>query len=219
MLFASPRRLSTRINPAAPARRARSAFEAKVQCPREASAIIPVSEPAASGVMSGLFGSSTEPQMRRSTAVPPLDVSVPTSISGCGEEATVGGNSLAWITSIGIRRSWSGADAPWTLRTGEKTWVFDEAATVIAAGAVPGEPTVPRPMSSRSFPAAITGTTPAAATFRTTSIIASFAGSDSEPPPEKLITSIPSRTANSNAAAISGVLATWPSGVGMLKTR
>jgi hypothetical protein len=97
--------------------------------------------------------------------------------------------------------------------------VFEDAATVIAAGAVPGEPTVPRPKSSRSFPAAITGTTPAAATLLTTSSIASFAGSDSVPPPEKLITSIPSRTADSNAAAISGVFATFPSGVGTLNTR
>ena len=40
------------------------------------------------------------------------------------------------------------------------------AATVIASGAVPGEPAVPKPKSSRSFPAEITGTTPAAATLR-----------------------------------------------------
>jgi hypothetical protein len=65
----------------------------------------------------------------------------------------------------------------------------------------------------------MTGTTPAAAVFRTVSIIASVAGSLSAPPPEKLITSIPSRTAASNAATISGVFATWPIGVGTLKTR
>src|SRR5947207_4465180 len=38
-----------------------------------------------------------------------------------------------------------------------------EAATVIAFGAVPGDPTEPRPASPKSFPAAITGTTPASA--------------------------------------------------------
>ena len=107
----------------------------------------------------------------------------------------------------------------WTESTGANTCVFDTAATVIASGAVPGEPTVPMPNSSRSLPAEITGTTPAAATLWTTSIIASFAGSVSAPPPEKLITSIPSRTADSNAAAISGVLAMCPIGVGTLKTR
>jgi hypothetical protein len=69
------------------------------------------------------------------------------------------------------------------------------------------------------LPAAITGTTPAAATLWITSIIASFAGSVSAPPPEKLMTSMPSRTAASKAAAISGVLATWPIGVGTLNTR
>jgi hypothetical protein len=34
-----------------------------------------------------------------------------------------------------------------------------------------------------------------------------------------LITSIPSRTADSNAAAIYGEMAIWPSGVGTLNTR
>ena len=48
---------------------------------------------------------------------------------------------------------------------------------------------------------------------------ASLAGSVCGPPPEKLITSIPSRTADSKAATISGVLPTWPTGVGTLKIR
>ena len=39
---------------------------------------------------------------------------------------------------------------------GAKTWRFDEAATVIASGAEPGESMLPRPKSSRSLPAAIT---------------------------------------------------------------
>ena len=49
---------------------------------------------------------------------------------------------------------------PVTLSAGAKTFGFDVAATVIASGAVPGEPAVPSPKSSRSLPAAITGTTP-----------------------------------------------------------
>ena len=65
----------------------------------------------------------------------------------------------------------------------------------------------------------MTGTTPAAATLRTASTSASLAGSVCGPPPEKLITSIPSRTAASKAATISGVLPTWPTGVGTLKIR
>ena len=55
--------------------------------------------------------------------------------------------------------------------------------------------------------------------LRTVSIIASFAGSVSGPPPEKLITCIPSRTAESKAATISGVFAVCPMGVGTVKTR
>ncbi len=90
---------------------------------------------------------------------------------------------------------------------------------MIASGAVPGEPMLPSPYSSRELPAEITGTTPAAETLRTVSIIASFAGSVSVPPPEKLMTSIPSRTAASNAATISGVFAVKPTLVGTLKTR
>jgi hypothetical protein len=96
---------------------------------------------------------------------------------------------------------------------------LETAPTEIAAGAVPGDPAVPNPNSSRSFPAEMTGTTPASATFSIVSTIASLAGSVCGPPPEKLITSMPSRTAASNAATISGVLATCPIGVGTVKTR
>ena len=121
--------------------------------------------------------------------------------------------------AIGMPARSAGAPGERTASTGEKTCVFEVAATVIASGAVPGEPIVPMPNSSRSLPAEMTGTTPASTTLWITSTIASFAGSVSAPPPEKLITSIPSRTADSNAAAISGVLAICPIGVGTLKTR
>jgi hypothetical protein len=115
---------------------------------------------------------------------------------------------------------------PWSAGETTVSWrpkkcEFDTAATVIASEAVPGEPTEPRPKSSRSFPAAITGTTPAETTLRMVGIIASFAGSVSGPPPEKLITFIPSETALSKAATISGVSAKLPPmrGAGTLKTR
>ena len=92
---------------------------------------------------------------------------------------------------------------------------------MIASGALAGESIDPRPTSVKSLPAAITGTTPAAATFLTVSIIASYAGSVSGPPPEKLITFMPSETALSKAETISGVSAKSPptSGAGTLKTR
>ena len=43
------------------------------------------------------------------------------------------------------------------------TFDLEAAAEVIARGAVPGEPTDPRPNPSKSFPAATAGTTPACA--------------------------------------------------------
>ena len=113
----------------------------------------------------------------------------------------------------------SGARESWTDTEGAKTCTFEAAATEIASGAVPGEPTLPSPNSSRELPAAITGTTPASTTLCTASNSTSLAGSVSAPPPEKLMTSMPSATAASKAATISGELATNPRGLGMLKTR
>ena len=102
-----------------------------------------------------------------------------------------------------------------------KTWELVVAPTAIASGAVAGEPAVPRPKKSRSFPAETIGTTPARTTLATVSISASVRGSACGPPPEKLITSIPSCTAASNAFTISGVDPEQqpPSGSGTLKTR
>ena len=95
------------------------------------------------------------------------------------------------------------------------------APTLIASGEVAGEPAVPRPKKSRSFPAEMIGTTPARTVFATAGIIASVRGSACGPPPEKLMTSIPSATAASNAATISGVVPEQqpPSGSGTLNTR
>ena len=50
---------------------------------------------------------------------------------------------------------------------GPKTCAFAVAPTLMASGAVAGEPDVPSPKKSRSLPAEITGTTPARATFAT----------------------------------------------------
>ncbi len=97
---------------------------------------------------------------------------------------------------------------------------FAVAPTLIASGDVAGEPAVPSPKKSRSFPAEITGTTPARATFATAGMRASVLGSDCGPPPEKLMMSMPSATAASNAATISAVDPEQqpPSGDGTLKT-
>src|SRR5438045_9800866 len=67
---------------------------------------------------------------------------------------------------------------------GAKTCELDTAATEIASGAVEGDPAVPKPKSSRSFPAAMTGTTPAAATLSTAATSTSLSGSDCGPAPE-----------------------------------
>src|SRR5438445_12464129 len=217
--FASPGRLSTRTRASAPARAARIAFEMNVQWPREASAMSPLRDPGCRGERASLFGSLSGPQSRRSTGLPSTPVRAPMSTSLCSVRANEPGKRAPPALSIGIRCTLDGAPGVLTARTGAKTCVLDTAATVIAAGAVPGEPTEPIPKSSRSLPAEMTDTTPAAATLRTTSIIASFAGSVSGPPPEKLITSMPSRTRDSQAAAVSGVVDVSPLGVGVLDTR
>ncbi len=85
------------------------------------------------------------------------------------------------------------------------------APTVIAAAALPGEPTEPRPKSSKSFPAATTGTTPAAAAASSASATISRDGSISGSPSDRLITSMPSATAASIAATISGAFPLSPS--------
>ena len=108
-----------------------------------------------------------------------------------------------------------------TLSDASKMCEFAVAPTLIASGAVAGEPAVPSPKKSRSFPAEMTGTTPARTTFATVSIIASVRGSACALPPEKLMTCIPSATAASKALTISGVEPEQqpPSGSGTLNTR
>ena len=78
------------------------------------------------------------------------------------------------------------------------------AATVIARAELPGDETEPGPTVPKSFPAATTGTTPAAAAASSARATMSRVGSISGSPSERLTTSIPSRTAASIAATSSG---------------
>jgi hypothetical protein len=84
------------------------------------------------------------------------------------------------------------------------------APTVIAFAALPGEDSDPRPNSSKSLPAATTGTTPAAAAASSARATRSRDGSISGSPSERLMTSMPSATAASIAATISGALPLSP---------
>ena len=216
--FASPWRLSERMIPTAPAALAWSAFVTNGQRPRSASTIFPSSEFAGSVPFVDVR-SEPAPQRWRSTGLPSVPTIEPASTSVWFCEPHDPGAAIPSAPMNGIPWRMSGAPGAVTSSAGEKTCVFETAATEIASGAVPGDPAEPVPKSSRSLPAAITGTTPAAATLWIASISASFAGSTCGPPPEKLITSMPSATAASNAAMISGVFATWPIGVGTVNTR
>jgi hypothetical protein len=94
-----------------------------------------------------------------------------------------------------------------------------DAATVIAFGALPGDPIEPRPASLKSLPAAMTGTTPASAASSIALTTMSRPGWISGSPSERLMTSMPSFTACSMPATISGEFPSRPkSGVGMVRT-
>src|SRR5262245_22322136 len=100
------------------------------------------------------------------------------------------------------------------------TPVLLAAATEIAPAAVAGEVIDPGPTASKWFPAATTGTTPAAAAAFSAWTTMSRDGVISGSPYEKLITSIPSLTACSIAAAISGELPSRPTpGVAIVPIR
>ena len=190
-----------------------------VQRPRDTSATAPKSEFCGSADERASFGSAFREQRKRSTGWPFVPGIVPTSTSWMSDDAHASGMPPGAGTNGICPRP--GAEV--TVSARPNTCWFDTAATLIASGAVLGEPTEPRPKRSRSLPAEMTGTTPARATFAITSTIASEAGSPCGPPPEKLMTSIPSVTAASNAAAISGVFAEQQSsgkiGLGRLNTR
>jgi hypothetical protein len=179
---------------------------------------MPCSEPAIRDEKRPSLGSDPGGAHRwRSTGWPVVPASVPTSTSVCPRTQAFG---TVKLKANGTCCRFAGTPGPVTCSSLPKTWRFDAAATEIAAGALLGEPTEPKPKSSRSLPAEITGTTPAAATLSRASIRASAEGSTSGPPPEKLITSMPSFTAASKASTISGVKASRPPvGTGTLKTR
>ena len=108
------------------------------------------------------FGSPAGAQRCRSTGAPSVPVmraDVDERLVACRPRGRDGGDARgAWN---GIRAMLAGAPAATTESVGAKTWSLETAATEIASGAVPGEPTRCRaPNSSRSFPAEITGTTP-----------------------------------------------------------
>jgi hypothetical protein len=144
-----------------------------VHDPRETSAIAPESEPAGSG-LSAPFGSTALPHSWRSTGWPLRPMIEPTSMSSWFVVSQAAG---VWP------RDWIGPCricfplASKALSAGAKICAFDTAATEIASGAAPGEPAEPNPKSSRSLPAASTGTTPAAATLFVAAIRTSFSGS------------------------------------------
>ena len=117
---------------------------------------LPVSEPFGR-LPRPLFGSAAGPQRWRSTGLP----SVPMTVADVDERA-----GRVRPGQRCVARSGSGSCRARAARrrrdsAGAKTCAFETAATEIASGAVPGEPAEPRPKSSRSLPAAITGTTPA----------------------------------------------------------
>ena len=97
---------------------------------------------------------------------------------------------------------------------------FVAAATAIALDAVAGDPIEPGPSASKSLPAEITGTTPALAAAFIACTTMSRDGVISGSPYDRLITSIPSLTACSIAAAISGELPSRPTpAVGIVPMR
>jgi hypothetical protein len=141
MKFASPDRLSTSTIPVAPALRTRSAFETKVQPPRDTSATVPLSEPDGSEVKRGSFGSKPGgEQTWRSTGCPFVPVTVPTSTSVW---PAIQAGATRTLKAKGMCCRLAGAPAPVTVSSVPKTCRFETAATEIADGALLGEPTEP----------------------------------------------------------------------------
>src|SRR4051812_30566638 len=93
------------------------------------------------------------------------------------------------------------------------SWPPVDAAAAIAFAALPGESIEPGP-SSPELPAATPATTPASAAAFNASATRSRVGSMSGSPSERLITSMPSLTAASTAAASSGALPFRPNWLG-----
>ena len=133
--------------------------------PRETSATTPASERAGRVEERGSFGS--EPVLPQSVTLDRLAVCA-------GDRPDVhqrlvgvlpGRGNVEVVGERHVLDAGGGARAASPSAPGAKTWRLEDAATEIADGALLGDPTEPSPKSSRSFPAEITGTTPAAATF------------------------------------------------------
>ena len=136
---------------------------------------------------------------------------------GCAERMFTPGEATS-----GLSRSETGvgpAEEKSPITSGGPLREVVTAAAVIAAGAFPGDATVPRPNSSKSFPAEMAETTPAAAAASTARTTMSRLGSISGSPKDMLSTSMPSRTAASIPATISGEFPSAPNcGVGTPST-
>ncbi len=133
----SPGRFSATTIPVAPASLARAAFAAYGQPPRLTSAIAPRSEPAGAASQSwrltpAIGADVDEPLVRRDPRR----------------------RDVVRRSERDPRRRPLGET---TDSDGPKTWAFATAPTLIASGAVAGDPAVPRPKKSRSFPAEMIG--------------------------------------------------------------
>ena len=132
---------------------------------------------------------------------------------GCAERMPTPGDATS-----GLNRSETGvgpAEEKSPMTSGGPSRDVLTAAAVIAVAAFAGEETVPRPNSSKSFPAEMAETTPAAAAASTARTTMSRLGSISTAPKDMFSTSMPSRTAASIPATISGAFPSGPSwGVG-----
>src|SRR5262249_21145985 len=158
-----------------------AAFVRNGQMPRTTSAIVPFSEPGGSvPLVDARFPAG--PQSSRLTGLPSVPTIEPTSTSVWSVVPHESGALRPPVPRNGIPVTVAGAPGAVTESAGAKTCEFETAATAIPSGAVAGDPVDPSPQSSRSFPAAITGTTPAAAVLSIAGIKASFAGSVCGPP-------------------------------------
>ena len=101
------------------------------------------------------------------------------------------------------------------LSTSGLPWPPLEAATEIAFVAFAGDVIDPTPNSPKSLPAETVETTPASAAALRAFATTSRLGSISVSPSDRLMTSMPSRTAASMAAASSGEFPFAPNSLGM----
>ena len=207
--FASPERLSTRTIPVAPACLARPAFETNEHVPRETSAIAPLSELAGSW-FSAPFGSAALPHRWRSTGWPfvpddraDVDELLVRVRPRVGRVAARLDRHVEDLPAARVERDERRREDLRVrdrcdrdrVRRGSRRARRAESEVVAV---VPRRDDRARRLPPRRC---------SIAAIRT-----SFTGSDCGPPPEKLMTSMPSLTVCSNASAISGRLGDVPDG-------